>query len=45
MIQVLSNIIVALYLTNLFILGVVYAIPHLQTKFIGTEVLTWKILI
>lgn len=33
MIQVLSNIIVALYLTNLFILGVVYAIPHLQTKF------------
>lgn len=33
MIQVLSNIIVALYLTNLFILGVVYAIPDLQTKF------------
>lgn len=33
MIQVLSNIIVALYLTNLFILGVVSAIPHLQTKF------------
>lgn len=33
MIQVLSNIIVALYLTNLFILGVVFAIPHLQTKF------------
>ena len=33
MIQVLSNIIVALYLTNLFILGVAYAIPHLQTKF------------
>ena len=33
MIHVLSNIIVALYLTNLFILGVVYAIPHLQTKF------------
>lgn len=33
MIQVLSNIIVALYLTSLFILGVVYAIPHLQTKF------------
>lgn len=33
MIQVLSNIIVALYLTNLFILGVVYAIPHLQTTF------------
>lgn len=33
MIQVLSNIMVALYLTNLFILGVVYAIPHLQTKF------------
>ena len=33
MIQVLSNIIVALYLTNLFILCVVYAIPHLQTKF------------
>lgn len=33
MLQVLSNIIVALYLTNLFILGVVYAIPHLQTKF------------
>lgn len=33
MIQVLSNIIVALYLTNLFVLGVVYASPFLQGKF------------
>lgn len=33
MIQVLSNIIVALYLTNFFVLGFVYAIPHLQTTF------------
>lgn len=33
MIQILSNIIVVLYLTNFFVLGFVYAIPHLQTKF------------
>lgn len=33
MIQVLSNIVVALYLTNFFVLGFVSAIPHLQTKF------------
>lgn len=33
MIQVLSNIIVALYLTNLFVLSAVYASPFLQGKF------------
>lgn len=33
MIQVLSNIVVALYLTNFFVLVFIYAIPHLQTKF------------
>ena len=32
MIQVLSNIIVALYLTNFFVLGFVYASPFLQGK-------------
>lgn len=31
--QVLSSGIVILYLTNFFVLGFVYAIPHLQTKF------------
>ena len=44
MIQVLSNIIVALYLTNLFILGVVYAIPHLQTKFKVSSDTLFKVL-
>ena len=33
MIQVLSEGLVVLYLTDLFVLGIVYAIPHLQTKF------------
>lgn len=33
MIQVLSSGIIILYLTNFFVLGFVYAIPHLQTKF------------
>lgn len=33
MLQVLSNIIVALYLTNFFVLGVVYASPFLRVKF------------
>ena len=33
MLQVLSSGIVILYLTNFFVLGFVYAIPHLQTKF------------
>lgn len=33
MIQVLSSSIVILYLTNLFVLGVVYASSYLQTKF------------
>lgn len=33
MLQLLSSGIVILYLTNLFVLGFVYAIPHLQTKF------------
>lgn len=33
MIQILSSGIVALYLTNLFVLGFVYASPYLQTKF------------
>ena len=31
--QVLSSGMVILYLTNFFVLGFVYAIPHLQTKF------------
>ena len=33
MIQLLSNSIITLYLTNLFVLGVVYASPYLQDKF------------
>lgn len=33
MLQILSSGIVILYLTNFFVLGFVYAIPHLQTKF------------
>lgn len=33
MIQVLSEGLVVLYLTNLFVLGIVYASPYLQTKF------------
>lgn len=33
MIQVLSEGLVVLYLTNFFVLWFVYAIPHLQTKF------------
>jgi hypothetical protein len=33
MLQVLSSGIVILYLTHFFVLGFVYAIPHLQTKF------------
>lgn len=33
MLQVLSSGIVILYLTNFFVLGFVYAIPHLQTTF------------
>ena len=33
MLQVLSNGIVTLYLTNFFVLGFLYASPHLQTKF------------
>lgn len=33
MIQVLSEGLVVLYLTNLFVLGIVYANPYLQTKF------------
>ena len=33
MLQVLSRGIITLYLTNFFVLGFVYAIPHLQTKF------------
>lgn len=33
MIQILSSGIVTLYLTNLFVLGIVYASPYLQTKF------------
>lgn len=33
MLQVLSSGILLLYLTNFFVLGFVYAIPHLQTKF------------
>lgn len=33
MIQILSSGIVTLYLTNLFVLGFVYASPYLQTKF------------
>lgn len=31
--QVLSSGIIILYLTNFFVLGFVYAIPHLQTTF------------
>lgn len=33
MLQVLSSGIVILYLTNFFVLGFVYVIPHLQTTF------------
>ena len=33
MIQVLSEGLVVLYLTNLFVLGIVYASPYLQTTF------------
>lgn len=33
MIQVLSEGLGVLYLTNLFVLGIVYASPYLQTKF------------
>ena len=33
MIQVLSEGLVVLYLTNLFVLGIVYASPYLQIKF------------
>lgn len=33
MLRVLSSGIVTLYLANFFVLGFVYAIPHLQTKF------------
>ena len=33
MIQVLSEGLVVLYLTNLFVLSIVYASPYLQTKF------------
>lgn len=33
MLQVLSSGIVTLYLANFFVLGFVYAIPYLQTKF------------
>lgn len=33
MIQVLSEGLVVLYLTNLFVLGIVYASPYLQTIF------------
>lgn len=33
MIQILSSGVVTLYLTNLFVLGIVYASPYLQTKF------------
>lgn len=33
MIQVLSEGLVVLYLTNLFVLGIVYAVPFLQYKF------------
>lgn len=33
MLQVLSSGILILYLTNFFVLGFLYAIPHLQTKF------------
>ena len=33
MLRVLSSGIVTLYLVNFFVLGFVYAIPHLQTKF------------
>ena len=33
MIQVLCEGLVVLYLTNLFVLGIVYASPYLQTKF------------
>lgn len=33
MLQVLSSGIVTLYLTNFFVLGFLYASPHLQTKF------------
>lgn len=33
MLRVLSSGILTLYLANFFVLGFVYAIPHLQTKF------------
>jgi hypothetical protein len=33
MLQLLSSGIVTLYLATFFVLGFVYAIPHLQTKF------------